>query len=81
MAWLLSSNDARSNWRSAAPSFIAGLLTLPYIYGKTQGGSALARVNGYIPSLLLAYIYELEPLLLFCGMMILCKLTSLAKVN
>jgi hypothetical protein len=28
---------------------IAGLLTLPYIYGKTQGSNALAKVPGYIP--------------------------------
>ena len=39
----------RSNWRSAAPSVIAGLLTLPYIYGKTQGSGALAKVTGYTP--------------------------------
>jgi hypothetical protein len=39
----------RSNWRSAAPSLIAGLLTLPYIYGKTLGNNALAKVPGYIP--------------------------------
>lgn len=40
----------RSNWRSAAPSLIAGLLTLPYIYSKTQGSNAVARVTGYRPS-------------------------------
>ena len=39
----------RSNWRSAASSVIAGLLTLPYIYGKTQGSGALAKVTGYTP--------------------------------
>jgi hypothetical protein len=39
----------RSNWRSAAPCLIAGMLTLPYIYGKTQGSNALARVTGYTP--------------------------------
>jgi hypothetical protein len=39
----------RSNWRSATPSLIAGLLTLPYVYGKTQGTNALAKVTGYTP--------------------------------
>ena len=37
------------NWRFAVPALIAGLLTVPYIYGKTQGSSALARVTGYTP--------------------------------
>jgi hypothetical protein len=39
----------RSNWRSAAPCLLAGAVTLPYIYGKTQGSNALARVTGYMP--------------------------------
>jgi hypothetical protein len=37
------------NWRFAVPALIAGLLTVPYIYGKTQGSNALARVTGYTP--------------------------------
>jgi hypothetical protein len=37
------------NWRFAVPALIAGLLTVPYIYQKTQGSSALARVTGYTP--------------------------------
>lgn len=37
------------NWRFAVPALIAGLLTVPYIYGKTQGSTALARVTGYHP--------------------------------
>jgi hypothetical protein len=39
-----------SNWRFAIPALIAGLLTIPYIYGKTLGSNALARVSGYRPS-------------------------------
>jgi hypothetical protein len=37
------------NWRFAVPALIAGLLSVPYIYGKTQGNNALARVTGYHP--------------------------------
>jgi hypothetical protein len=37
------------NWRFAVPALIAVLLTVPYIYGKTQSSNALARVTGYTP--------------------------------
>jgi hypothetical protein len=37
----------RRNWRFAIPALIAALLTGPYIYGKTQGSNALARLPGY----------------------------------
>ena len=37
------------NWRFAVPALIAVLLTVPYVYGKTQGSNALARVTGYTP--------------------------------
>jgi hypothetical protein len=40
---------ARRNWRFAVPGLIAGLLTVPYIYGKLQGGSALAKLTAYRP--------------------------------
>ena len=39
----------RSNWRFAVPSLIAGLLTAPYIYGKTGGSNPLARLDAYRP--------------------------------
>ncbi len=38
------------NWRFAVPALLASVLTLPYIYGTTQGSSALARLPGYRPS-------------------------------
>ena len=41
---------ARHNWRFAVPALIAGLLTVPYIYGKTQGSKPLARLTAYRPS-------------------------------
>ena len=40
----------RRNWRFAVPGLIAGLLTVPYIYGKTRGSNALATLAGYRPS-------------------------------
>jgi hypothetical protein len=40
----------RRNWRFAVPGLIAGLLTVPYIYGKTLGSNALARLAEYRPS-------------------------------
>jgi hypothetical protein len=40
----------RRNWRFAVPALIAGLLTVPYIYAKTQGSKALARLSAYRPS-------------------------------
>jgi hypothetical protein len=39
----------RRNWRFAVPALIAGLLTVPYIYAKTQGSNALARLPSYRP--------------------------------
>jgi hypothetical protein len=39
----------RQNWRFATPALIAGLLTVPYIYGKTMGTDALARLPPYQP--------------------------------
>jgi hypothetical protein len=41
----------RWSWSSAAPSLIAGLLTAPYIYGKTHGRDALTTMVPYRPSL------------------------------
>jgi hypothetical protein len=41
----------RWSWSSATPSLIAGLLTAPYIYGKTHGRDALTTVTPYQPSL------------------------------
>ena len=38
------------NWRFLVPSFIAGLLTVPYVYSKTMSTYALARVGGYRPA-------------------------------
>ena len=35
---------------SAAPPFIAGLLTVPYIYGKTHGTGSLASLDPYRPN-------------------------------
>jgi hypothetical protein len=39
----------RQNWRFATPALIAGLLTVPYIYGKTMSTHALARLAPYQP--------------------------------
>jgi hypothetical protein len=39
----------RRNRRFAVPSLIAGLITLPYIYGKTISAHALAKLGGYRP--------------------------------
>jgi hypothetical protein len=36
-------------WRFATPALIAGLLTVPYIYGKTMSSYALARLYPYRP--------------------------------
>jgi hypothetical protein len=40
---------ARRNWRFAVPGLIAGLLTIPYTYSKTQGNKALATLAAYHP--------------------------------
>lgn len=37
------------SWRSAIPAMMAGLLTIPYIYGKTISSQALAKLLPYEP--------------------------------
>ena len=39
----------RNNWRFAIPGVLAGLITVPYIYGKTMSPDALATLYPYRP--------------------------------
>jgi hypothetical protein len=42
---------SRSNWRVAVPSLAAGLLTVPYVYGRMQSAHALAKMEAYRPKI------------------------------